>query len=73
MGSDGRALFLSANGDITYAGGEAEGEAGCCLWAGIERSIAAGESASGLFFLVPGEGREDGERQAVWSRFTELP
>ena len=73
IGKNGQALFICPNGEYAYVGGEAEGETGCCMWAGIERDIDVGETVSQLFFVVPGEGEEDGERLKVWSEFTELP
>lgn len=73
VGKDGRAIFLSANGEYTRAGGRSSGlEAGCQLNGMLDRPVQAGGEVEGLFFVVP-RSEGDGERCVAWSEFTELP
>lgn len=69
---DGRALFLSANGEQALAGGQSEGQEGCIIEGQINGPLAARETLEGLFFLAPGL-NETAETHAVWSEFSELP
>ena len=73
VGADGRALFVSAQGEDAQAEGESMGKDGCILYGGVGRWMPAGGQIEGLFFVAPGMGEAVAETHAVWSEFEELP